>query len=257
MQGPGAPQQPPSMPPYSMGGQMPGPPGPPMSQAGPPMQGPGAPQQPPSMPSYSMGGQMPGPPGPPTMMGGPMPPMPSGPAHPQRPPMGPPGGQMPGMLPQMNDMSQPPHAPIQGGMGFTGGPPVNQRKSLDPDSMPNPIQVMQDDMRAFSSGEFYTDARGKVPPLVTTKFITRDMGHAAPNFIRSTMYTIPDTPDMKKQTGVPFGLLVSPFSQTQDGEYPPPVVNLGELGRLSQLFYFSNNFNNSNLSLFNSSEATL
>ena len=32
--------------------------------------------------------------------------------------------------------------PIQGGMGFTSGPPVNnQRKSLDPDSMPNPIQV--------------------------------------------------------------------------------------------------------------------
>ena len=218
------------MPPNSIGGQMPGPPGPPMMGVGPPMMG---------------GGQMPGPP----MMGGPMPPMPSGPAHPQRPPMGPPG-QMPGMPPQMNDMSQPPHAPIQGGMGFTGGPPVNQRKSLDPDSMPNPIQVMQDDMRAFSSGEFYTDARGKVPPLVTTKFITRDMGHAAPNFIRSTMYTIPDTPDMKKQTGVPFGLLVSPFSQTQDGEYPPPVVNLGELGRLLNCFILVFNLSTYSFSFF-------
>ena len=28
-----------------------------------------------------------------------------------------------------------------------------------------------------------------------------------PSFIRSTMYTVPDTPDMKKQTGVPFGLV--------------------------------------------------
>jgi protein transport protein SEC24 len=210
--------------PPMMGG---GPPGPQMmggGQPGPQMMGAG-PQGPQMMGSGPQGPPMMGggPPGPP-MMGGPMPPQIGGnPSHPQRPQMG---------MPPMNDPNQPqlPHAPIQGGMGFNGGPAVNQRKSLDPDSMPNPIQVMQDDMRAFSSGEFFTDARGKVPPLVTTKFITRDMGNAAPNFIRSTMYTIPDTPDMKKQTGVPFGLLVSPFSQTKEGEYPPPVVNLGELG---------------------------
>ena len=204
-----------------------GPPGPPMMGGGPsrPMMGGGPPGPP------MMGG---GPPGPPMMGGGPPgPPMMGGTMPPQMgsgqpgPPMM--GGPMP---PQMGGgQPGPPHAPIQGGMGFTGGAPVNQRKSLDPDSMPNPIQVMQDDMRAFSSGEFYSDARGKVPPLVTTKFISRDMGNAAPNFIRSTMYTIPDTPDMKKQTGVPFGLVISPFSQTQDGEYPPPVVNLGELGK--------------------------
>jgi len=212
-------------PPSNMGGHM-GPPGmgppshqtrgpmPPMPggqsnmMSGPPMPG-GGPLRPPGPPGpYSMSGPMPGPPGPP--MGGMQPP---------RPGMNGPG--MPG---------QPPHAPIQGGMGYASGAPVNQRKSLDPDSMPNPIQVMQDDMRAFSAGEFFTEARGKVPPLVTTKFITRDMGNAAPNFLRSTMYTIPDTPDMKKQTGVPFGLVINPFSVTQDGEYPPPVVNLGELG---------------------------
>merc|ERR1719186_1557991 len=200
---------------------MPG--GQPNMMSGPPIPG-GGPLRPPvgGMPGpptsggpYSMSGPMPRPPGPP--MGGMQPPRPGG-----GPPMNGPGmvGGMPGQ----------PHAPIQGGMGYASGPPVNQRKSLDPDSMPNPIQVMQDDMRAFSTGEFFTEARGKVPPLVTTKFITRDMGNAAPNFLRSTMYTIPDTPDMKKQTGVPFGLVINPFSVTQDGEYPPPVVNLGELG---------------------------
>jgi len=200
---------------------MPG--GQPNMMSGPPIPG-GGPLRPPvgGMPGpptsggpYSMSGPMPGPPGPP--MGGMQPPRPGG-----GPPMNGPGmvGGMPGQ----------PHAPIQGGMGYASGPPVNQRKSLDPDSMPNPIQVMQDDMRAFSTGEFFTEARGKVPPLVTTKFITRDMGNAAPNFLRSTMYTIPDTPDMKKQTGVPFGLVINPFAVTQDGEYPPPVVNLGELG---------------------------
>lgn len=128
-----------------------------------------------------------------------------------------------------------PGQPMQGqglAPGYPTGPgplSAGQRKSLDPDSMPNPIQVMQDDMKNCS-GEFYTDARGKVPPLVTTPFITRDMGNSGPSFIRSTMYTVPDTPDMKKQTGVPFGLVISPLADTKDGEYPPPIVNLGDLG---------------------------
>jgi len=115
--------------------------------------------------------------------------------------------------------------------GYPSGPMgANQRKSLDPDSMPNPIQVMQDDQKNFATGEFYSDTKGKVPPLVTTNFITRDMGNSGPGFIRSTMYTVPDTPEMKKQTGVPFGLVISPLSRPKEGEYAPPIVNLGELG---------------------------
>ena len=45
------------------------------------------------------------------------------------------------------------------------------------------------------------------------------------------MYTIPDNPDTKKQTGVPFGLVLCPMAEVQPGEYPPPIVNLGELGK--------------------------
>lgn len=33
-----------------------------------------------------------------------------------------------------------------------------------------------------------------------------------------------------KQTSVPFGLLISPMARTAEGEYPPPIVNFGELG---------------------------
>jgi len=54
-----------------------------------------------------------------------------------------------------------------------------------------------------------------------------------PRFIRSTMYTIPDNPDIKKQTGVPFGLVLCPMAEVLPGEYPPPIVNLGELGKIS------------------------
>lgn len=209
-------------------------------------------------------------PGGPMMPGGPMPPMPnmSGPMAPNLgggplmsqpagagmpPPMGggmPPMQPMGGMMPGQQHGAQPGSYPSIGGMGgmppqpgyqpsMTGQPggmapgyagmAAPQRKSLDPDSMPNPIQVMEDDQRNCG-GEFHTNEKGKVPPLVTTKFLTRDMGNSGPRFIRSTMYTIPDNPDTKKQTGVPFGLVLCPMAEVQPGEYPPPIVNLGELG---------------------------
>jgi len=105
-----------------------------------------------------------------------------------------------------------------------------QRKGLDPDSMPNPIQVMADDKMANNTGQFVTNEKGKVPPLVTTPFLTIDQGNSGPRLMRSTMYSVPDSPDMKKQTGVPLGLVMTPLADPAPGEYPPPVVNLGDLG---------------------------
>merc|ERR1712158_212214 len=121
------------MPPHSMG----------MSRSQPGMGGPG----------------MGGPPGP--GMG--MPPQPSMGMPPQPSMGGPPGPGM-GMPPQ-------PGYPGGGG-GYPGGGLQQQRKALDPDSMPNPIQVMADDK--VNSGQFVTNEKGKVPPLVTTEFTTYD-----------------------------------------------------------------------------------
>jgi len=125
---------------------------------------------------------------------------------------------------------QPGYGGAGGYGGSMGGMNQPQRKALDPDSMPNPIQVMADDKAAHNTGEFITNEKGKVPPLVTTPFLTRDQGNSGPRMMRSTMYSVPDNPDMKKQTGVPLGLVMSPLAEIAEGEYPPPVVNLGELG---------------------------
>lgn len=139
----------------------------------------------------------------------------------------------------------PPHMPPQPNRGFAQPPmnaynqqpnqyppgmaaPAPQRR-LDPDQMPNPIQVMAENQRAVN-GEFNTNEIGAVPPLVTTKFITRDQGNSGPRFMRSTMYNVPATPDMMKQTSVPFSLIVSPFAAVADGEISPPIVDFGELG---------------------------
>merc|ERR1719228_3285218 len=161
------------------------------------------------MPPSSIGGSQPS-----ASMGG-MPPRPSvgappGMGHSPRPGMGmPPQPGMgmppqPGMgMPQQPGMGMPPQ-PGMGGQpgggyssgGYPGAMNQPQRKALDPDSMPNPIQVMADDKAAHNTGEFTTNEKGKVPPLVTTHFLTRDQGNSGPRMMRSTMYSVPDNPDM-------------------------------------------------------------
>lgn len=106
--------------------------------------------------------------------------------------------------------------------------PQPQRR-LDPDQMPNPIQVMAENQRSIT-GPFVTNEIGGIPPLVTTKFVTHDQGNSGPRYIRSTMYNVPATPDMMKQTSVPFSLIISPFAKTAEGEIAPPIVDFGELG---------------------------
>ncbi|XP_039278059.1 protein transport protein Sec24C-like [Nilaparvata lugens] len=161
--------------------------------------------------------------------------------------MPPPGmGQgAPGMPPPLNqgyyqgEQPQPGYPAQQPGYpaqqpGYPPGYPsplgqANQAKRLDPDQMPSPIQVMQED-RKTKSGIFTTNLKGQPPPLVTTDFTVNDQGNASPRFIRSTMYNIPTTVDVMKQTSVPFGLVISPFARLASNELPPPIVNMGEIG---------------------------
>merc|ERR1719450_1873114 len=188
--------------------------------------GPGMPPQP------GMGSGMPPLPG----MGSGMPPQPGmGPGMPPQPGMGPGMPPQPGMgsgMPPQPGMGQPGMGPggYPGGGYPGGGMQQPQKKGLDPDSMPNPIQVMADDRAAHPSGQFVTNEKGKMPPLVTTNFMTMDQGNSGPRLMRSTMYSVPDQPDMKKQTSVPLGLVMTPLAEPAPGEYPTPVVNLGDLG---------------------------
>lgn len=50
------------------------------------------------------------------------------------------------------------------------------------------------------------------------------------NLFSSSMYNVPATADMMKQTAVPFALIISPFAKTLEGEIIPPIVNFGEVG---------------------------
>lgn len=123
----------------------------------------------------------------------------------------------------------PPVAPgmPQNRMGAPVAP--QQPRRLDPDQMPSPIQVIEDD-RKQRSGTFYTNTKGQVPPLVTTDFLVHDEGNCSPRFVRSTIYSVPTTSEMLKQAAVPFAITISAFAKLKDGEQSPPVSNPGETG---------------------------
>merc|ERR1711878_233191 len=48
--------------------------------------------------------------------------------------------------------------------------------------------------------------------------------------MRSTMYYVPSSEDMRKQTGVPFGLVISPMAKVGKDEIEPPVTDFGPSG---------------------------
>ncbi|XP_004870099.1 protein transport protein Sec24D isoform X4 [Heterocephalus glaber] len=117
-----------------------------------------------------------------------------------------------------------PECPAQ--MAGTPPPP----KKLDPDSIPSPIQVIEND-RATRGGQVYsTNTRGQVPPLVTTDCVVQDQGNASPRYIRCTTYCFPCTSDMAKQAQIPLAAIIKPFATIPSNETPLYLVNHGENG---------------------------
>ncbi|XP_056630676.1 protein transport protein Sec24C isoform X2 [Diorhabda sublineata] len=168
-------------------------------------------------------------------VGGPMRPM-NGESGPHMPPLTNQPGYQNG--PQTRRPPGPGYPPMPGqaplpGQGqypsSTPYPEQPKQKQLDPDDVPSPIQVFQED-QINRGGIFVTNDKGLMPPLVTTNFIVQDQGNCSPRFIRSTMYNIPFSQDISKQTAIPFSLIISPMARQVEQEYPPPVVDFGALG---------------------------
>jgi len=108
-----------------------------------------------------------------------------------------------------------------------GGAP---QKRIDPNQMPNPIQVMKDDQESFNGEMFMTSTRGKVPPLVSTKCKIVDDGNCSPRHMRSTVYSIPCNQDMLKESGIPMAVISTPFAQIPEDEHQLRYVDHGPSG---------------------------
>ena len=59
-----------------------------------------------------------------------------------------------------------------------------QQPKMNMEKIPNPIEVMNFNNSKFGSSEiFETNEVGKMPSLITTDFICKDMGNANPRFV--------------------------------------------------------------------------
>ncbi|XP_054898883.1 protein transport protein Sec24C isoform X2 [Poeciliopsis prolifica] len=205
---------------------------PPAAQPSPYHSGPPPPRA--QMPPTSVGQSNhlpPGPQGPPGQQG------PPGPLH--QPPVQP--GMQTGYPPQQNGAFGQARSPQPGYAGPYPGQPnygapapaptaaPGPQKRLDPDAIPSPIQVIEDD-KAKTNEPFTTGVRGQAPPLVTTNFQVKDQGNASPRFIRCTAYNMPCTSDMAKQSQVPLAAVIKPLATLPPDEAPPYVVDHGESG---------------------------
>ncbi|RXM35787.1 Protein transport protein Sec24C [Acipenser ruthenus] len=153
----------------------------------------------------------------------------TGPPLPHQPMQGPPLSQQNHAAPGMQG---PPAQPAPPGQGQGVQPQQNAppQKRLDPDSIPSPIQVIEDDQANRSSEPFATGVRGQAPPLVTTNFQVKDQGNASPSYIRCTAYNFPCTSDMAKQSQVPLAAVIKPLATLPLDEAPPYIVDHGETG---------------------------
>ncbi|KRZ25409.1 Protein transport protein Sec24C [Trichinella pseudospiralis] len=153
----------------------------------------------------------------------------------QYPPM--PSAPMPGQNFSHGTTSPFPPTDGQTGAYLPGGLPPqpqmsasSQPKRLDPNLMPSAIQVFEDD-RKTKAGLFQTGVdHAELPPLCTTEFYAEDQGNSNPKFIRSTMYSVPVSNDLLKNSALPLAFCVTPLAKLCAEENPLPVVNFGDLG---------------------------
>lgn len=134
-----------------------------------------------------------------------------------------------------------------------GQPPVNN--SSVSVNISNPVQMAQQppsvelslgaaryaNQKEFSTPLFAEDGssagfqsflsfQNVVPPLAGTQYHAVDQGTAVPKFIRSSMYNVPESENMRRATKLPMAVTVRPFAPLLASEDPVPVVDMSTLG---------------------------
>ncbi|CAL2039938.1 unnamed protein product [Caenorhabditis brenneri] len=91
--------------------------------------------------------------------------------------------------------------------------------------MPSEVQVREED--SARSGLFATGfPYAQLPPLVSTFTFAQDNGNCNHRFMRSTLYTVPKTGAIMKETQLPFAVVITPFAPLNEYEKEPPIVDI-------------------------------
>lgn len=135
------------------------------------------------------------------------------------------------------------HASSAAGVGYTNAPytntdqqlppelrpPTQPRPRIDPDQMPAPVQVREQDEELFDDKFFGTMERDRVP-LATTQYIGLDQGNCNPRFMRSTVDRIPLNKELCDKSKLPLGLIIQPLAKSRSDEVGIQVVDHGDEG---------------------------
>lgn len=126
-------------------------------------------------------------------------------------PQGTPTGQY---APHMTPTGQYPQQGAQRG--------ISSKPRIDPNQIPSPIAVHEADQELFIAAPFMTMSKS-MPPLASSRFCAIDQGSCNPRFIRSTMYSVPTSEEIRKISHIPLGLVVQPLADLDPTEAPIPV----------------------------------
>eukprot|EP01127_Copromyxa_protea_P016774 TRINITY_DN5053_c0_g1_i1.p1 TRINITY_DN5053_c0_g1~~TRINITY_DN5053_c0_g1_i1.p1 ORF type:complete len:879 (+),score=183.82 TRINITY_DN5053_c0_g1_i1:47-2683(+) len=140
-------------------------------------------------------------------------------------------------------MGAPMGAPTTGPLGVAPGPaplgptpagPVEKAATkLEANKLPNPTKGFTPadaEKVELINLQQYNAQDGPPVPRPQHDFIVNDAWNCSPRFMRSTLNYIPATQDIKNQSKIPMGLLVSPLAETVPEEVPVPTVDHGEAG---------------------------
>lgn len=130
--------------------------------------------------------------------------------------------------------------------GFQGGPQVSM---LSPDAAAQANALSLGATRAAHQHEYTaaTTADGSadgtplglrqflsfqnvLPPAAGTQYQAVDQGTATPKHMRCTMYNVPETDALRRQTHLPVAVTIRPFAPQAASEEPVPVVDMAQLG---------------------------
>ncbi|KAK9729542.1 COPII coat Sec23p-Sfb3p heterodimer component [Basidiobolus ranarum] len=129
---------------------------------------------------------------------------------------------------QPQSMMRPPNQPPLASVGRPAmeNPPRNR---IDPDQIPSPITVQEQNQKNFVDAPFMTYSRTSIP-LASSNFKAIDEGCSNPRFMRMTMYNVPATTDLLQNSHLPLGMIVQPLAELRNDEAPLELVDFGESG---------------------------
>lgn len=99
------------------------------------------------------------------------------------------------------------------------------KPKIDPNQIPSPVEIQLQDEQMYQHEPYGTCSQSPLP-LSTTPFHTIDQGNCNPRFLRTTLREFPYTPELDRDTHLPFGLVVQPLAALHPNDEPVPLAGV-------------------------------